>query len=143
VGLARITHRPIRPEVLLETVAGEENGAALLFLGVVRNHADGRAVSGMRYEAYEPMAVKVLEAIVAETEAAFDVSVVAAVHRIGELALGEASLGIAVSSPHRGAAYAASRHVLEEIKKRVPVWKHEHFVDGASAWVAGTPLEPA
>ncbi|HSM04589.1 MAG TPA: molybdenum cofactor biosynthesis protein MoaE [Longimicrobiales bacterium] len=143
MGLARITHRPIRPEILLETVSGEENGAALLFLGVVRDHADGREVSGMRYEAYEPMALRVLEAIVEEAEAAFDVSAVAAVHRIGELTLGEASLGIAVSSPHRDAAYAASRHVLEEIKKRVPVWKHEHFTDGASAWVAGTPLEHA
>ena len=143
MGLARITHVPIRAEILLETVSGDENGAALLFLGVVRNHADGRSVEGMRYESYEPMALRVLEEIVRETESAFEVSAVAAVHRIGELELGEASLGIAVSSPHRGAAYAASRHVLEESKKRVPVWKHEHFTDGASEWVAGTPLEPA
>jgi molybdopterin synthase catalytic subunit len=97
----------------------------------------------MRYEAYEPMARTELGRIVEEAEERFEVSAVSAAHRLGELELEEASLVIAVSSPHRPAAYDASRWVLEEIKRRLPVWKHEHYTDGSSSWVAGTPLEPA
>jgi molybdopterin synthase catalytic subunit len=97
----------------------------------------------MRYEGYEPMARSELSRIVEEAERRFEVSAVAAAHRLGELGLEEASLVIAVSSPHRPAAYEASRWVLEEIKIRLPVWKHEHYTDGTSTWVAGNPLEPA
>lgn len=143
MALARITHGVIHTDVLLETVSGDENGAVTLFLGVVRNHAEGRQVRGMRYEVYEPMAVEVMETIVREAEGRYAVSAVSAVHRVGELSLGEASVAIAVSSPHRGPAYDASRWVLERIKERLPVWKHEHFVDGSSAWVEGTPLVPS
>lgn len=138
-----ITHDPLDLPGLLRTVAGPANGAVLLFLGVVREQADGRPVSGMRYEAYEPMARSELARIVEQAEARFEVSAVTTVHRLGDLGLEEASLAIAVASPHRPAAYEASRWVLEEIKLRLPVWKHEHYTDGNSAWVPGTPLEPA
>jgi molybdopterin synthase catalytic subunit len=143
VALARVTHEVLRPESLVEAVSGSGNGAVVLFLGVVRDQADGRPVTGMRYEAYEPMALGELQAVCQEAEDRFDVSSVAAAHRLGELELQEASLVIAVSAPHRPAAYEASRWVLEEIKRRLPVWKHEHYADGKSAWVPGTPLEPA
>lgn len=139
---ARIVRDPIRVDALLSRTRSDADGAQILFLGVVRNHAEGRPVRGMRYEAYEPMARQVLEAIVDEARADHDVTSVVAVHRIGELALGEASVAIVVNSPHRAEAYAASRQVIEEIKRRLPVWKHEHFVDGEARWVPGTPLEP-
>jgi molybdopterin synthase catalytic subunit len=140
---ARITADPILPETLLGDSYKDRDGAMLLFVGVVRNHAEGRPVRGMRYEAYGPMAEDVLGAIVTEASDLHDVSAVEAVHRIGELSVGEASVAIAVAGPHRDATYRASRYVIEEIKKRLPVWKHEHFTDGEARWVPGTPLVPA
>lgn len=140
---ARVTTDPLRPEALLADAAHPGDGAQILFVGVVRNHAEGRPVQGMRYEGYEPMATEVLEAIAGEAERLHEVTSVAVEHRLGELEIGEASVAIVVSGPHRDAAYAASRHVIEEIKKRLPVWKHEHFTDGEAHWVPGTPLAPA
>lgn len=120
----------------------DRDGAVVVFVGVVRDNAEGRAVSGMRYEAYAEMAREVLLAIATEAGTGHDVSTVRAVHRTGELAIGEASVAIVVAGPHRDASYAASRYVIEEIKKRLPVWKHEHFADGEARWVDGTVLTP-
>lgn len=142
VVLARITAEVIDASALLDAVADHGHGAGLLFLGTVRDHADGRPVSGMGYEAYREMAETTLAEIAAEAADRLDGGAVAVVHRIGELALGEASVGIAVGSPHRAPAYEANRYVIEEIKKRLPVWKHEHYADGGDAWVEGTPLRP-
>lgn len=139
---ARIVDTPIDAQQLLGSVDHERHGAAILFIGVVRNHNDGRPVSGMRYEAYAEMAEQVLGEIVAEATASLGEGSVAAVHRVGELDIGEASVAIAVSSPHRDDAYRASRYVIEEIKKRLPVWKHEHYTDGSEAWVAGVEPVP-
>lgn len=133
-----ITAEPISPVDVLERVGTDEDGAVLLFLGVVRNHADARPVSGMRYDAYQEMAGEVLAAIAGEAGDRADSDRIAVVHRIGELEIGEVSVAIAVSSPHRAEAYDASRYVIEEIKKRLPVWKKEHYSDGASTWVKGT-----
>lgn len=134
---------PIDPAVVLARVGALEDGATLLFLGVVRDHADGRAVSGMRYEAYAEMAEAVLAEIAREAAERLGTDRVAVVHRYGELEIGEVSVAIAVSSPHRAEAYEASRYVIEAIKQRLPVWKKEHYVDGAEAWVEGTvPPEP-
>ncbi len=141
VAMARITDEAIRPEPLLDAVAADGHGAALLFLGTVRDHADGRPVSGMRYEAYVEMAEKVMHAITREAAERLDAGAVAVVHRIGTLDLREASVGIAVASPHRAPAYDMNRWIIEEIKKRLPVWKHEHYADGDTAWVDGVPLE--
>lgn len=140
--IARITPDPIDTAPLMEAVGSDQDGAVLLFLGIVRDHADGRSVSGMRYEAYAEMAAPVLEEIAAEAAAIIGSDRIAVVHRTGELQIGEASVAIAVSSPHRDEAYRASRHVIEEIKKRLPVWKHEHYLDGDSGWVEGVKLEP-
>lgn len=118
-------------------VGSREDGAVLLFLGVVRNHAEGRAVDGMRYDAYEAMARSVLAEIAREASERHGTDRLAVVHRVGELELGETSVAIAVSTPHRAEAYAANREIIEEIKKRLPVWKKEHYVDGASSWVEG------
>jgi molybdopterin synthase catalytic subunit len=135
---ARITADPIDPAALLGEVGGEEDGAVILFVGVVRNHADGRSVRGMRYETYRAMAEEVLGEIVAEAADRLGAREVGAVHRVGELTVGEVSVAIAASSPHRAEAFDAARYVIEEIKKRLPVWKREHYVDGEDAWVEGT-----
>jgi molybdopterin synthase catalytic subunit len=132
-----LTTTPIEVTALLDSVGSPADGAVLLFLGTVREENDGRAVSGMRYDSYAEMAEQVLEAIGAETCERLGTDRVAIVHRIGELAIGEVSVAIAVSSPHRDQAFTAGRYAIEEIKRRLPIWKHEHYVEGAAAWLAG------
>lgn len=133
----RITRDPIDAAALLREVVSSADGAALLFWGVVRDHNDGRAVTGLEYEAYAPMAVGVLEEIAAEARERWPLGGIAVVHRVGKLAIGEASVGIAVASPHRAEAYEASRFVIEEVKRRVPIWKRESYADGAGEWLDG------
>ena len=134
---ARVASEVIDPAEVLAHVGSDRDGATLLFLGVVRDHADDRPVSGMRYDAYEEMAGEVLSKIAAEAAERLGTDRVAVVHRFGELAIGEVSVAIAVSSPHREEAYEASRYVIEQLKERLPVWKKEHYVDGVSEWVEG------
>lgn len=133
----RITADPIDAAALLAEVGSPADGAVLLFLGTVRDHNEGRRVRGMRYDAYAAMAVSVLEEIVSEARSRWPDASIAAVHRTGELALGEASVGVAVSTPHRAEAFDCGRHVLEEIKHRLPVWKLERYADGDEAWLDG------
>lgn len=137
-----MVHAAVGPEVIdpaevLARVGDDGDGAAILFLGVVRDHADGRPVRGMRYDAYVEMARDELAQIAREAAERTGTDRVAVVHRVGELDIGEVSVAIAVSSPHRAESYDASRYVIEEIKKRLPVWKKEHYTDGAAEWVAG------
>lgn len=139
----QITEEPIEPAELLKRVGREADGAVLLFLGAVRNHADGRPVEGLRYEAYVPMAREVLLELVEEALQRLGSGRIAAVHRIGELSVGDVSVGIAVSSPHRAEAYETSRILMEELKRRLPVWKRERYADGSEDWVEGTPVEGA
>ena len=134
---ARVASEVSDPAEVLARVGSDRDGATLLFLGVVRDHADDRPVSGMRYDAYEEMAGEVLSKIAAEAAERLGTDRVAVVHRFGELAIGEVSVAIAVSSPHREEAYEASRYVIEQLKERRPVWKKEHYVDGVSEWVEG------
>lgn len=133
-----IVEREIDAPALIAEVADHANGATLLFLGTVRELNDGRAVSGMDYSAYRGMAERELADIVAEAAERFDTSDIVVEHRIGTLALGDASVAIAVAHPHRGAAYEASRYVIEQLKQRVPIWKLEHYVDGAREWVGAS-----
>jgi len=143
--VAALTRRPIDPTALMERVAAPKHGAVLLFLGVVREVNDGRGVTGIEYSAYETMAARELAAIADEVVARFDGIDVAIEHRLGELALEEASVGIAVAHAHRGTAYDASRWIIEELKRRVPIWKREQYVDGTREWVdpSGHRADPA
>jgi molybdopterin synthase catalytic subunit len=134
---ASVVSRVIDPAEALGLVGSPEDGAVLLFLGTVRNHAGGEAVDGITYEAYERMATPVLADIAHEAAERLGTDRVAVIHRVGELAIGDVSVAIAVSSPHRAQAYDASRYVIEEIKKRLPVWKREHYSSGRSEWVEG------
>ncbi|MSR35172.1 MAG: molybdenum cofactor biosynthesis protein MoaE [Gemmatimonadetes bacterium] len=137
---SEIVHEPIDPADVLGRVGDPGDGAILLFLGTVRDHAEGRSVDGMRYEAYQEMAEDVLAQIAREAAARLGTDRLAVVHRVGDLEIGEISVAIAVSSAHRAEAYDASRYVIEEIKKRLPVWKHERYTGGAAAWVPGHEL---
>lgn len=139
-----VTDQPIDPAAVLARVGDPVDGAVLLFLGVVRNHHEGKSVTDIRYEAYQAMAEAELARIGDEAAALLGTDRVAIVHRTGDLEVGEASVAVAVSSPHRAESYEASRFVMEEIKKRVPVWKLEGFTDGTRQWVEGTvPPVPA
>lgn len=130
-----IVTRPIDTAALLGEVAASTNGATVLFTGTVRELSEGRAVSGIDYDAYEAMAAEELARIVGETARRFGTDDVVAEHRIGSLQLGEISVAIAVGHPHRAPAFDAARQVIEEIKLRLPVWKQELFTDGTRAWV--------
>ncbi len=132
--------RPLDPAALLAEVQSVANGAAVLFVGTVRDVHEGRAVTGIDYAAYAGMAERELAAIVAEVAVRCGVEDLVVEHRTGTLALGEASVAIAAAHPHRGAAYEASRYVIEELKRRVPVWKRELYVDGTREWV--DPTQP-
>jgi molybdopterin synthase catalytic subunit len=135
---ARLVRDPINTSALLARVSRPSNGAVLLFVGVVRDVNDGRAVSGIEYSAYEPMAARELGDIAREAGQRFSLEDIAIEHRVGELALEEASIGIAVAHPHRAEAYEASRWIIEEVKRRVPIWKREHYADGTREWVDPT-----
>lgn len=137
-SLASLVREPIDATEVIRAVSTRANGAVLLFLGAVRHVNDGRDVTGIDYAAYEAMAQRELDAIVAEGAARFGTPDVAIVHRLGELAVEDVSVAIAVGHPHRDTAYALSRWVIEELKRRVPIWKREHYVDGTREWVDPT-----
>ncbi len=131
---------PIDVAAVERRVADPACGAVLLFLGTVRNHHRGRAVAGLTYSSYRAMAEKILARIVAELEAGGERLRMAIIHRLGEVPVGEASVVIAAASPHREASYEASRTALERLKREVPIWKREHYVDGEVAWREEEPL---
>jgi molybdopterin synthase catalytic subunit len=130
-----LVHAPIDVAALLARVAHAGAGAQAAFLGAVRDRNAGRAVAGIDYAAYEPMAAAELAAIAGDAAARWPGSRVALAHRIGTLAVGELSVAIAVAHPHRAEAFEACRFAIEAIKQRVPIWKREHYVDGSRAWV--------
>ena len=140
---AAVTDRPLDAARLLADAVSPADGAALLFWGVVRDENDGRAVGQLEYSAYAPMAERQMHRIAEEAIARFGTGDIRVVHRVGRLEVGEASVAIVVASPHRGEAYEASRYVIEELKKRVPVWKREGYVEGETEWVPGFSPEAA
>jgi len=116
------------------------HGALLHFIGVVRSRNQGRDVLGVSYDAFEPLCLETLEDICKQAQQQWGPLNIYAWHHKGRLEVGGISLILAVSSPHRGEAYAANRFLIEEIKHRVPVWKQEHYTDGDSAWTEGCEL---
>jgi molybdopterin synthase catalytic subunit len=137
-SLASLVRAPIDPIAMIRLVSNPGNGAVLLFLGAVRQVNDGRDVTGIDYAAYERMAQRELEAIVIEASEKFGSMDVAVQHRLGELGVEDVSVAIAVGHAHRDEAYSCSRFVIEELKRRVPIWKREHYVDGTREWVDPT-----
>lgn len=138
MSAARLTTRPIDTGALIRAVEGPDHGAVSIFLGTVRNSNDGRDVDGIDYSAYDAMADAEMNRIVAEAADRFPGIAVALEHRIGTLRIGDVSVAIACAHAHRGPALDATRYVIEELKRRVPVWKREHYLDGTSEWVDPT-----
>jgi MoaE-MoaD fusion protein len=133
---AAIVREPIETAKVLAGLKRAEDGAAIVFEGVVRNNTRGRETLYLDYEAYEEMALKQLEELAAEALGRFKVREVAIIHRLGRLEIGETSVLIVVASAHRGAAYEASQWLIDTLKRKVPIWKKEYFVDGA-VWADG------
>jgi molybdopterin synthase catalytic subunit len=124
---------------MLDLVADPRHGAQALFVGVVRDLHEGRRVAAVTYDAFPPLAERELAAIAKEAEGRFQARI-AAGHRIGRLEVGESSVVIAAGSEHRAEAFEACRYVIEQIKKRLPVWKKEHGADGSARWLDGCAL---
>ena len=132
--LFRITEDELDPRETERAVADPAAGAIVTFTGVVRDNGRGRAVSALDYEAYAPAAEKMLAQIADEVEAKWGLRRVAIIHRVGLLPVGVASVVISISSPHREAAFEAALYAIERLKEIVPIWKKEHYEDGA-VWI--------
>lgn len=140
---AAVVTRAIDPAALIAEVQSAEFGATSVFLGTVRDTNDGRSVSAIDYSAYTAMAESELVRILVEAEERFGVRSIVVEHRVGALALGDTSVAIAAAHAHRAPAIECTRFVIEEIKKRVPIWKLEHYADGGREWVDPTRTDGA
>ena len=136
-----LTRQAIEPAPLVEQLRKPGDGAVVTFDGCVRDHSHGRRTLYLEYEAYESMALAKMAEIAADMHNKFAIDGVAIVHRLGRLEIGETSVFIAVSSPHRPAAFEACRYAIDTLKKTVPIWKKEYF-EGGAVWADGE-LPPA
>jgi molybdopterin synthase catalytic subunit len=140
--VAELTHGAIDVAPMLAAAARPECGAVNLFLGTTRDHHDGRRVVRLEYEAYDRMALAALTELERAAIERFALSHCSVVHRLGEVPVTEASVAVVVSAAHRGAAFEASRWIMDELKRSVPIWKKEFFADGDAHWVEGHKLTP-
>jgi len=134
-----IVRNKIDTTVFVEMLKKPEDGAVVVFEGVVRNHSRGRRTLYLEYEAYEEMALKQMNELVSSAQEKFAIDQAQIVHRLGRIEIGEASVLIVVTSPHRAAAFDACRFLIDTLKKTVPIWKKEFFADGA-VWADGEPF---
>ena len=130
-----LTREPITPAALLAEVAASQYGGTCLFLGTVRSGPEEDGVAAIEYSAYEPMADAELGRILEEARGRWPGARIAVRHRLGDVPVGEASIAIAAAASHRAAAFDACRYVIEEVKRRLPVWKKERHADGSAIWV--------
>lgn len=133
--MIRLTREPIDYQALTQSVRSEQAGAAVLFLGTVREMTNGRQTVALDYDCYPEMAEAQMQAIVDEASSRWPLVGVAVEHRLGHLELGDISIAVAVSSPHRSDAFEAGRYLIDELKIRVPIWKKENWADGTTEWV--------
>lgn len=138
VHAVSIVSEPIAIQAVLESVAGPDAGAVAVFAGTVRETNQGRRVLFLEYEAYRPMAERVLREIAEALPSEFGPCRAAIVHRIGRLEIGETSVAIAIASPHRRVALQACAAAIERLKATAPIWKKEHF-EGGAVWIEGAP----
>jgi molybdopterin synthase catalytic subunit len=141
IGPAPLALEPLVAAVCARGTGTGSDGAVATFLGLVRNHNAGRSVRYLEYEAYEPLALKAFDRIASEVSARWPTVRLALHHRIGQLAIGEASVAIAASSAHRADAFAASRYAIERVKQIAPIWKREFF-EGGDVWIEGATADP-
>lgn len=140
--MVRLTHEPIDFQAITDLVRAPHCGAVALFLGTVRDLTGEQVTVFLDYDAYGPMAEKKLAEIEAEVRRRWPVGNVAMVHRLGRLAVGDVSVAVAVSTPHRADAFDACRYAVDTLKELVPIWKKENAPDGTGEWVhqSGAPL---
>lgn len=138
--MERITDQVLDAEILKRETENPACGALIVFEGIVRNHHRGRQVQRMEYTAYKPLAERVLEELEEEAKRRFGVAECRIVHRIGKLAIGEASVVIVVRSMHRADAFDATEWAIDTLKQRVPIWKNDFYADGTCAYQDGVPL---
>lgn len=134
IRLAEVRDTPLSVDEVHQAVMDQAAGGIALFTGVVRDHDKGRHVTALSYSAH-PRASDQLRQVAMRIAAKFDVNAVAAVHRVGDLTIGDLAVVVAVSSGHRATALDACRELIDEIKRTVPIWKHQRFADGVSEWV--------
>lgn len=140
-----LAETPVDTGTLRANLLDDRVGGYASFEGWVRNHNDGRPVAGLRYEAYAALAESEGERIIDEALVRFEILDAGCVHRIGDLAIGELAVWVGVTAAHRDAAFAACRFIIDEVKSRVPIWKHEGYVEGDAAWLhpdAASPSRP-
>jgi molybdopterin synthase catalytic subunit len=131
----RLTSAPIDAAALRAELDNAACGGVVIFEGIVRDHNDGRRVLRLEYEAYEALALKEGAAILDEAVRDAGVAAAVCVHRLGPLAIGDAAVWVGVASAHRGEAFDACRRIIDEVKRRVPIWKREFYADGTESWV--------
>ncbi|MFQ5505124.1 MAG: molybdenum cofactor biosynthesis protein MoaE [Planctomycetota bacterium] len=127
------------PRMLEERARRDEDGAIVTFLGVTRNHHDGRTVSGLSYQAFEEMALEKALRILVEIGTSAEIGRILVQHRLGEVPIGEASVAVVVSAPHRDAAFDAASRVMDRIKQELPIFKKEFYAEGGPSWVGDLP----
>lgn len=133
--MLQIIETPIDMHALYDAVRTDASGAVVVFLGVVRRRSDDdRDVSGLSYEAYGDLALAEMQRIESEVRSRWNGCDLAMVHRVGDLAVGEPSVCVAVATAHRAEAFAACKYAIDELKNRVPIWKKEHYADGSADW---------
>jgi molybdopterin synthase catalytic subunit len=137
--LVYLTREKIEREAVIAALQSGDDGALVVFDGVVRNNTHGRQTLHLDYEAYEEMALTQMRQLAAESLTRFEVRDVAVVHRLGRLEIGESSVLIVVASAHRAAAFEACRWIIDTLKRTVPIWKKEAFADGV-VWAPGEPF---
>ena len=137
VRLVALRDTPLDVGEVLDVLDDQAAGGLTLFVGRVRDHDHGLGVDGLEYSAH-PTALEALERVCAEVAEQYDVHAVAAVHRVGRLAVGDIAVVVAAAAAHRGTAFDASRALIDTLKAEVPIWKHQQFADGTQEWV-GTP----
>jgi molybdopterin synthase catalytic subunit len=138
---SRISQKPIDPAKALTSVMDDDAGGIILFVGTVRNQTDGRRVKGLEYQVYRRMAQREIAKLEEEIKRRWPVKSITLVHREGKLKVGDVSVVVAVSAPHRGEAFEAARYAIDRIKDSFPIWKREKFMGGRYAWVKGTPIQ--
>jgi molybdopterin synthase catalytic subunit len=133
--MIELVHDPIDPAAMIESVRSPQAGAIVLFLGTVREMTGGRRTIALNYEAYLQMAQSKLAALEAEAKQRWPLQDASIVHRLGRLDVGEVSVGVAVSAPHRREAFEAGQFLIDQLKVTVPIWKQENWSDGTTEWV--------
>lgn len=132
--MKHIQHTPIHYAKLFDGFRDPNSGAVVLFSGEVRDNNKGKAVTHLEYEAYEPMAEKMISEILADATAKWQLNQAVCVHRVGTVDISGCAVVVITGSGHRAAAYEANRYIIDRVKNEVPIWKHEFYTDGTSEW---------